>query len=824
MTVSSEVSDVTHDCDGTTITFVVPFYFLVDSDLAVTVVNADGSTSPLVLSTNYTVAGAGVQTGGSITTTGTPLAAGKKVRIERDPPATQETAYQANDPFPAEEHEKALDKLTMLIQRAFLYNSRSLRYPITESFDGTLPLAGNRKGMLLGFDPVNGAAVMLPLPASIGAGDLVPFTKVAGTDFNPGDSTITLPRSPGTPANLHIFFDGVPQDFSQWDVSSVTVTFTSPIPAGVTKIWGYIGTTLSIMTPPADSIGPDQIIDRAVGDLQLAWGTGLGRMVDNMTQLKALDTTVYKRAFGVGYAGPGDGGGGPYWFDAASSEAEIQGVIVAPTVGTGRWKLIHNGSLSAAQCGARDDAVANAANVTAIRAAVSALKNGDELTFPRVFGQQYLVNDEILLPKPILIRGTGTGSQTGGITVGTSDTDYPCIKQTVAGKSIFKMQARKENYAFDQFGILGMCFKDIALEGKAIADRSVSGITTDTTINGGDYHIRHCDFDNVQTRFFQRGIDLTGINYLNVFTRCKFYWCDTGFLSAKGAASDSGGQTRFFGCTFDQCGDCASLNEDTSAGSFGFSGCTLSESRFGIRTTGACMLSVSDSCEFESLTTGSGTGAGIYIKVTTVPSDATRYIVGNKFLSSENDIWIDKTSTSSTDGNFSFPTLIDGNTFLSTKAITVSVPVGHLPMAGRNFVIGPSNSGLNGGFLADSQITGFAGLDQRKHTFKRRYTFNNAALAPGFLVVPAGVVMVKARVYFTANASSSTGFSIGDQSNGGRYLNALNAQTATLNQWYGWQDSPPQPVTDANMTNLQTSFTAGANGAAGVVEIEYYVP
>lgn len=55
---------------------------------------------------------------------------GAQIIINRVVPVTQETDYVANDPFPAESHERALDKLTMLVQQAFSYLSRALLRPV----------------------------------------------------------------------------------------------------------------------------------------------------------------------------------------------------------------------------------------------------------------------------------------------------------------------------------------------------------------------------------------------------------------------------------------------------------------------------------------------------------------------------------------------------------------------------------------------------------------------------------------------------------------------------------------------------------------------
>lgn len=116
MTVPSEQSRITYDTDGTSVSFPVPFRFLQNRDLRVTLIAADDSSRLLVLDVDYSVTGAGQQSGGTLSTVDI-LAAGETLLIERIVPITQETAYQRNDPFPERAHERALDKLTMINQQ-----------------------------------------------------------------------------------------------------------------------------------------------------------------------------------------------------------------------------------------------------------------------------------------------------------------------------------------------------------------------------------------------------------------------------------------------------------------------------------------------------------------------------------------------------------------------------------------------------------------------------------------------------------------------------------------------------------------------------------
>lgn len=151
MTVPSQQSSVRYATDGTTTDFPVPFYFIADYHLVVTI-GDDSSAHTLMLGTDYSVSGAGQQSGGTVTLL-QPREAGLSLFIERDPPFTQETAYQRNDAFPERAHERALDKLTMLAQQLRLVFSRSLRFPVEFPIrNPVLPRASLRARKALIFD------------------------------------------------------------------------------------------------------------------------------------------------------------------------------------------------------------------------------------------------------------------------------------------------------------------------------------------------------------------------------------------------------------------------------------------------------------------------------------------------------------------------------------------------------------------------------------------------------------------------------------------------------------------------------------------------
>ncbi|MBL4376134.1 hypothetical protein [Klebsiella pneumoniae] len=128
MTVSSEVNFIEYNGDGVTTTFPIPFYFILNSDISAQIADADGNITDLTYGVDYSVSGAGSSSGGSATMN-TAYASGYKILFYREPPATQETAYYENGKFPAKSQEKALDKLTMLIQSCFSGLGLALRKP-----------------------------------------------------------------------------------------------------------------------------------------------------------------------------------------------------------------------------------------------------------------------------------------------------------------------------------------------------------------------------------------------------------------------------------------------------------------------------------------------------------------------------------------------------------------------------------------------------------------------------------------------------------------------------------------------------------------------
>ena len=156
MTVSTTTIKNSFSGNGSTTAFSYTFKIFASSELKV-IVRTDSSGAESVRaegsgSTNYSVSGVG-ETGGGTVTFVTAPASGETVVILRDTALTQSTDYQPADPFPAESHEDALDKLTHITQEIQEELDRSFKVSRTNAI--TTPEfvddATARASRLLGF-------------------------------------------------------------------------------------------------------------------------------------------------------------------------------------------------------------------------------------------------------------------------------------------------------------------------------------------------------------------------------------------------------------------------------------------------------------------------------------------------------------------------------------------------------------------------------------------------------------------------------------------------------------------------------------------------
>ena len=156
MTVSSTTTRKSANGDGSNDEFPYDFKIFDDDDITVIIrTDSTGAETVKTKTTHYTVSGVGSASGGNVTfTSGNIPASGETVVLLRTTARTQLTDYVANDPFPAESHEDALDKLTFITQELEEQLGRSLKVSqtnviATSEFTADATARANK---ILGFD------------------------------------------------------------------------------------------------------------------------------------------------------------------------------------------------------------------------------------------------------------------------------------------------------------------------------------------------------------------------------------------------------------------------------------------------------------------------------------------------------------------------------------------------------------------------------------------------------------------------------------------------------------------------------------------------
>lgn len=168
MTISSTTSRWAYTGDGVTTAFAYTNRIFAAADLKVYL-------GGVLQAAGYSLSGVDAATGGSVTFAAAP-AAGVSVVLARQVPATQETDYQPNDPFPAETHERALDRLTVLVQQLETRAARTLALAEADpaAMLPALPVAAARANRVLGFDaagtPIAGELLAGPAGSFLAAG------------------------------------------------------------------------------------------------------------------------------------------------------------------------------------------------------------------------------------------------------------------------------------------------------------------------------------------------------------------------------------------------------------------------------------------------------------------------------------------------------------------------------------------------------------------------------------------------------------------------------------------------------------------------------
>ena len=150
MTLTSTTQRLSFFGDDTTTGFTISFYFIANADITAILRDSDGGETTWVLDTDYTLTGAGVASGGTLTATTAP-ASGETLIIKRVEQLTQPNSLPLSGSLPSATLEEMADRLTMIVQQIDEKLGRAPLFSDTSSSSG-LTLPDPEAGKLVGWN------------------------------------------------------------------------------------------------------------------------------------------------------------------------------------------------------------------------------------------------------------------------------------------------------------------------------------------------------------------------------------------------------------------------------------------------------------------------------------------------------------------------------------------------------------------------------------------------------------------------------------------------------------------------------------------------
>lgn len=620
--------------------------------------------------TNFTVV---LQEAGGTVTTNDVLGSGTLL-VYRIVPLTQNTDYVEGGRFPADSHEAALDKLTLIDQDQQEDISRALKGPIGK--DNPYTLADNlaedellimqtnevkSSGTTIddlknAIDNANNAAqnaenVLINLPSGQWA---------AGITFNSANEFMNFNGVGYTPLPTTTF----PY------VTQGSDPTQAPDNAFVQPFSNINSSNISTYT--------DLVFD-SVADMIA--GTTIGGADVDFSKLASIKAKVETKANNS----TSGAGGAFYEILTATEYGAVPDGYGDHYVGGGTdyvAKLLIFDVYDSLQFGAIPGSVTNSTD--AVTALVAAAPKGSKIRLAT--GLHF---DNVQLSTYYRF----VGDSRGNVVEGFQDSDS-VIRPFTQGESCFVLVPVDGSVSGDyfpgQFAVTSIQWENLHFRGW---NKTGSAVRVDETVNGGNFHIRGHLSKNCVFEQFGKSNSYMHRAYLNTWISCVFYGNETGFYNEQ--MGEAGGQTRFIDCQF-LSNDVDIDTHNSSAFDLGIVGGSFSEGKKGIWIDARSPLSITGGTVFEAHIDG-GQGYDIHVEnpnVSNPNTDAYHTITGAKFISSDFMLFIEDNAAGFSDG-VTMPFVIDSCEIQSDIRVDPAISKGFLLGSQNGIASGVTVSNLN---------------------------------------------------------------------------------------------------------------------------------
>lgn len=381
MTIRTTTSRALYAGNGVTTIFSFPYLFLANGDLEVRRIAVNGASTVLTLTTHYTVTGARNDAGGSVTMIVAP-ASGEQLLIRRIVDLTQETAYPSGDSFPAKSHERALDKLTMMVQQHDEELARTIQIPPESNVDASTinvkaveVVAGIAAGVsaVAAIDAkvviaANNIAAILAAPAQAAAAAASAVAAAASANAaaaSAGSIALPLPTTSGGSgsnyADAAALFNGIKQAASTTETGVVELATDAEAQAGTDTSRAVtaanlkaaqiqLGTAVTLTTQTAvDFTGIPSWVKRVNVHFDAASLNGSSGFLVRLGDAGGFETTGYVAASVLTTIAATELDNSTSGFPVRSANAPnaIYGTMVIERSGTSnRWIATHTGHVN----------------------------------------------------------------------------------------------------------------------------------------------------------------------------------------------------------------------------------------------------------------------------------------------------------------------------------------------------------------------------------------------------------------------------------------------------------------------------------------------